>query len=76
MDHSNRFAVDALLRDNGYVIYKRTSKGQPLWLKQGRVFSQQEALDQLDQDALWNAEYAEKLYWDGLPSSIDLGGCT
>ena len=32
-DHTNRFAVDALLRRHGFIILKRGNGEEPLWVK-------------------------------------------
>jgi hypothetical protein len=73
-DRSDRFAVDALIRRNGYSVFRRREGKPTLWSKDGRVYSQGQVLDAIDQDAVWGAEYLEKLYWDGEPSFVELSG--
>ena len=63
-DRSNRFAIDAAIRRNGFTIYSRSNL-RILWEKNGRVYLQREVLEMIDPDHLWEAEYMEKLYDDG-----------
>lgn len=74
-DRSNRFAIDALLRDMGYRIYRRRDGKPTLWVKNSRVFSQDSILEEIsrtDAEKLWGAEHMEYLYWEGLPGVVEL----
>lgn len=58
-DTSNRCAVDALLREYGFVIHSRPKNKPPVWSYCGDIYSQEEALTYLDPDDIWHAEYIE-----------------
>ncbi len=60
-DSTGRFATDQLLRKHGYKIRLRRKGYEPLWIKDGKVVSQREALEQLDPEELYDAEYQEFL---------------
>lgn len=60
-DHTGRFAVDQLLRKNGFRIRLRRKNSEPRWSKDGKLYTQSQALDTLSQEDVWNAEYAERL---------------
>jgi hypothetical protein len=65
-DRTNRFEVDALLRQHGYKIFARF--GRDVWWELGgRIYLEEAALDTIDQYMLADAEYIEHLYWEGFP---------
>lgn len=65
-DRSNRFAVNDLIRRNGYQIYQRKKGREPVWVKSGVCFTESEVLLRLDPNELWEAECLQALYWEGL----------
>lgn len=65
-DNSIRFAVDALLRDNGFEIWERKDNKEPKWIKRGEKYPQLEALYSINKDKVEDAMYMELLYFDGL----------
>lgn len=75
-DRSDRFAVDQLLRELGWRIFRRRSAKPPLWRKGVEILSQNEVLSRIDRSLLSDAEYLESLYWEGVPSFLDLSAET
>jgi hypothetical protein len=63
-DRSNRFAIDVLIRSEGYRIHSRRDKEEPIWERNGKRYMQREVLEWLDQNKLLDAEYMESLYWE------------
>ncbi len=43
-DYTDRFPVDVLLREQGFRIWKRCKKQEPVWWRDGMYFHQHEAL--------------------------------
>lgn len=41
----NRYPKDNLLRRRGFTIHKRPEKGEPLWTRDGKTYTQSEALE-------------------------------
>ena len=67
-DKTNRFAVDYLLRENGYTIHSRKKNEEPQWQRDGIIQIQSVILAELlslDVHAVLDAEYAEDLYYSG-----------
>ena len=65
-DMSNRFALDQLLRDNGFVIAQRR-KGEPvLWLKNRTWYSQEAAEAIVPKEALRLARMRQGSYQRGV----------
>lgn len=62
-DRSNRFAVDQLLREHGFTIYKRSKGCTPLWLRKNTWYSQQAAEDTLPREALQLAKMRQSGYY-------------
>lgn len=73
-DRSDRFAVDQLIRDAGWRIFRRRGYKPPLWQKGHEILAQHQVLALLDRSLLADAEYLESLYWEGVPSFLDLSG--
>lgn len=73
-DRSDRFALDALIREAGFSIFRRKGDRPPLWVRSGCIYSQAEVLTVLDDGKVVDAELLETLYWEGVPSVIELGG--
>lgn len=46
-DHTDRFALDQLLRKHGYIIFSRKKKGPAEWKKNGKILAQREALKKM-----------------------------
>jgi hypothetical protein len=62
-DTSDRFAIDALLRKNGFKVHLR-SKGLVMWRAEtGEVYTEAEALALLHPPAVHKAERRQKAYW-------------
>ena len=62
-DSSGRFAIDKLLRDNGFVIAYRPRKGEDLWESpQGDILPLSKALRRLKKVDVEDAKYAQALY--------------
>ena len=62
-DGSGRFAIDKLLRDNGFVIAYRPRKGEDLWRSpQGDILPLSRALRKLSKVDVEDAKYAQALY--------------
>lgn len=63
VDTSGRFAVDQLLRRIGkFHIWRRPSKGEAIWLKDGKEISQSKALKTISKSLVQDAQYAQTLY--------------
>jgi hypothetical protein len=65
LDCSCRFALDKLLRDNGFIIHRRSRyRKESIWLhvKKKKFYSQHIALRMLPKDKVEDAKYAEALY--------------
>lgn len=63
-DNSGRFAVDHLLRNHGYCIYRRCGKGEPIWLRQGVQYQQREALLRIAKFQVSDALWKDEQYWE------------
>ena len=50
-DTTTRHATDAELRDHGFVIHGRPERGEPVWKKNGVLYTQSRAEQQLKTDA-------------------------
>ena len=61
---SSRFPLDRLLRSSGFSIHSR-KKGEPTWVKGGNVFTQSQALKQLNQLDVDDATYEQILIGEG-----------
>lgn len=64
-DRTNRFAIDALLRKNGFKISSRHADCEPVWERGGFYYLQRVAEAMLDPDAVADAEYTDFLYSEG-----------
>lgn len=65
-DRTGRFAVDALLRESGFVIRARPREGLPVWERWGELFNELEARDTLFPGDLRAALEAEHRYYERL----------
>lgn len=64
IDTTGRFAIDDLLRKNGFKIAHRASGQEPIWSRWGEELSQSEALQSLKWDQVQQAQKTEKAYFD------------
>ncbi len=71
VDHSGRFAIDALLRSKGFHIAHRRSGRPAIWVLRGKYFSQDDALKQCDFHDVQDALYLEELYNINIPEDMD-----
>lgn len=63
IDSSGRFAVDQLLRRVGnFRIWRRPSKGEAIWFKDGKEIPQSKALRTISKSLVQDAQYAQTLY--------------
>lgn len=63
LDTSGRFAVDKLLRDNGFVIVARPRKGEAIWRgPDGKELPYSKVLKRLNRNLVEDAKYAQTLY--------------
>ena len=64
-DRTSRFAIDFLLRKNGYTIYARNKLSEPEWIRAGEVYLQSEAIREINWSELQDALYEEDLHFMG-----------
>lgn len=57
-DYSDRFPLDQLLRKHGFQILSRPNKGETMWEKQGKKFTQKKALYTISREERKKAEGA------------------
>jgi hypothetical protein len=60
MESDNRFAVDALLRRYGFRIIARRGRLLPIWEKNGKRYSQLQALKTIPPDQIDAARQAQR----------------
>ena len=60
-DRTGRFPLDALLRRNGWRIWKRPKRGEPIWEKDGERMPFSRAVNTLDRNDVADAEYQQEL---------------
>lgn len=65
-DTSQRFALDQLLRENGFIIAQRKNGEPILWLKNRTWYSQEAAEETLPKEALRLARMRQGSYQRGL----------
>jgi hypothetical protein len=63
-DESFRFAVDSMLRKHGYSIFSREKNKEAYWMKHGFAMTETDALCNIPEMDLADAEYKESLYWE------------
>jgi len=67
-DGTGRFAIDQLLRVNGFKIHERLKHYEPVWERFGKFYPQSQAVATLDEQDVADAKYKEELYHYGYPS--------
>lgn len=65
-DGTKRFALDALLRANGFGIKYRRAGAEPVWTRYGIDYPQTEAVKDIPADVLQEALADEDDYWQSL----------
>ncbi len=67
-DHSLRFEVDQLLRENGFEIAFRVGASEAIWnhKKEKKLYPQKKALEILNQNKVADAKMAEDLQKGGV----------
>lgn len=65
-DRTGRFALDALLRKNGFIIHARKPGKEPLWSLQGKLYTERQAVATLDKNDVEDARYQGILCGEGL----------
>lgn len=64
LDTTNRFALDQLIRKEGFKIITRAS-GLTVWERNGQEYTQSEVIELLNWHEVQDAEYQQNLYYDG-----------
>lgn len=65
-DDTDRFPVDALLRQHGFQIKFRRKSDEPVWQRKGEDFRQRDALRTIPDNEIDGARRSERLYYEGL----------
>ena len=70
-DATCRFPIDVLLRKHGFIIVNRPQKGETIWEREGKRYTQAQALRRVPKVEREDAKYLETIYRD-----IEDGGTT
>lgn len=65
-DDTDRFPLDALLRQHGFKIQSRHKADEPVWERKGDDFRQRDALRIIPSEEIEKARRSERLYYEGV----------
>ena len=63
-DRTGRFALDQLLRENGFRIVARPKQGQARWGRGGKVYTYKRALNELPRSLVRDVKLIQDCYYD------------